>query len=154
MFGKNLDLWQMESPCHHQMSVNNSDQPPSQKRRHLDEFDDEMNQQPQIGELQAYQPDVVKGCSCVLQLWKEHTTGYPSMSCIVRNVLWVMPTSAANERNFSLAGHVVSARKSTLKSSSVNNVLFMNSAIHHNKQSLQDNTRFYYKDVNKLQWKS
>ena len=37
---------QMESLplSHHQMSVNNSDQLPPQKQRHLDEFDDEMNQ--------------------------------------------------------------------------------------------------------------
>ena len=39
---------QMESLLlsHHQMSVNNSDQPPPRKWRHLDEFDDEMDQQP------------------------------------------------------------------------------------------------------------
>ena len=38
-------------------------------------------------------------------------------------------TSAASERNFSLAGHVVCARKSPLKSSSVNNLLLLNSAL-------------------------
>ena len=56
---------QMESLAlsHHQMSVNDTDQPPPQKRRHLDEFDNEVNQQPNNGELQAYQQDVVKNCS-------------------------------------------------------------------------------------------
>ena len=60
---------QMESLLlsHHQMSVNNNDQPPAQKRGHLDQFDDEMNQQSKHGKLQAYQQDVVKDCSCVLQ---------------------------------------------------------------------------------------
>ena len=42
-------------------------------------------------------------------------------------------SNTASERNFSLAGHVVSARRSTLISPSVNNILFMNSAIHHTK---------------------
>ena len=41
-------------------------------------------------------------------------------------------SSAVSEQNFSLDDHVVSAR-STLISSTVNNILFMNSAIHHTK---------------------
>jgi len=115
------------------MSVNNGEPPSPQKLLCLDEFADEMNQQPQNEQLQAYQQDIVKDCSCVLEWWKEHTTEYPSLSCIARNVLCVMPTSPASEQNFSLADHIESASRSTLKSSSVNNVLFMNSAIHHTK---------------------
>ena len=42
-------------------------------------------------------------------------------------------SSVASERNFSLTDHVVHARRSTFKSPKINNILFMNSSIHHTK---------------------
>ena len=38
-------------------------------------------------------------------------------------------TSAASERNFSLAGYVVSARRSSIKGANVNNILLIHSSL-------------------------
>jgi len=43
---------------------------------------------------------------------------------------YVSCQSAASERNFSLAGHVVNSRRTRLNGSSVNDILFVNSALH------------------------
>jgi len=44
-------------------------------------------------------------------------------------MFWVMVTSAANERVFSMARRVVNSRKENLKSSSANDMFFLNSAL-------------------------
>jgi len=41
----------------------------------------------------------------------------------------MMPTNAANERVFIIGGHVVNSRKANLKSSLVNDIHFVNSAL-------------------------
>ena len=64
----------------------------------------------------------------VLGFWQGNGSNFPALAAMARKVFAVMSTSSASERNFSLAGHVVSARRSSLKSSSVNNILFLNSA--------------------------
>ena len=120
-------------PLHrHQVPVTDTSRPPPMKRPHLDEFDDK--EQPQEnGELQAYQQHVVKDCKDILQWWSEHHKEYPALSTVARNILCVMATSAASERNFSLAGHVVSERRATLRSSSVNDILFVNGSLRSKK---------------------
>ena len=57
----------------------------------------------------------LSGCVDLMSWWNENTNLYPRLSVVARNVLCVMATSAASERNFSLAGHVVSARRFTFK---------------------------------------
>jgi len=46
-----------------------------------------------------------------------------------------MATSAASERVFGMAGHVVNGRRAKLKCSSMNGILFINSAINAKKRS-------------------
>ena len=106
-------------------------QPPSAKRRHLlDEFDDLPPQAEDIGEVEKYQQLIVTDTvSDLLLWWKDHSQQYPALAVMARRLLCVMATSAPSERVFSLAGHVVSARRSSLKPSSVNDVLFMNSRL-------------------------
>ena len=79
--------------------------------------------------LRATEQSSLSGCVDLMSWWNENTNLYPGLSVVARNVLCVMATSAASERNFSLAGHVVSARRSRLNSSSVNNILLMNNAM-------------------------
>ena len=111
------------------------DSAPATKRSRLtaiDEFDDDdQSQQDDMSEIQRYKTSAVNlsGCVDLMSWWNENTTLYPGLSVVARNVLCVMATSAASERNFSLAGHVVSARRSRLNSSSVNNILLMNNAM-------------------------
>ncbi len=65
----------------------------------------------------------------ILSWWHKHANDYPGLSIVAKNILCVMATSAASEINFSLAGHVVSARRSRLNGSSVDNILLVNSAM-------------------------
>ena len=51
-----------------------------------------------------------------------------ALSDLARNALCVMATSAASERVFSMARYVVNSRRANVKSSSVNDILFFNSA--------------------------
>ena len=60
-----------------------------------------------------------------------------SLSDLKRNTLCVMVSNAASERVFSMAGHVVNSRIANLKSSSVNDVLFFNSAVKATNEALK-----------------
>ena len=105
---------------------------PSTKRRHtteIDEFDDDdHDDQPDSDEISSYQRSNA-GQHSILQWWKLHEADFPGLAIIARRTLGIMPTSAASERNFSLAGHVVDERRSSLRSDSVNNILLLNSAL-------------------------
>lgn len=112
--------------------TNNSNTPPTKRRRlAIDEFDDDVGQPGDDNELTRYQALAIQPDSCqhVLTWWKQHAAEFPSLSTIARGVLCVMPTSAPSERNFSLAGHVVNKRRSCLASSSVNDILLVNSSM-------------------------
>ena len=104
--------------------------PPAKKARYDDTFDDIVEEEDQISEVQAYQMQKVAPSEDkdVLGFWQGNESNFPALAAMARKVFAVMSTSSASERNFSLAGHVVSARRSSLKSSSVNNILFLNSA--------------------------
>ena len=105
--------------------------PPAKRRRcDIDEFDDLPVQEEQLSELEAYKKHVIKDSDdiTILQWWMLHQTEYPALSVIARRVFCVMATSAPSERNFSLAGIVVSERRSALNPSSVNDILVVNSA--------------------------
>ena len=95
----------------------------------IEEFHDDDSQQDDMSEIERYNTSAVNlsGCVDLMSWWNENTNLYPGLSVVARNVLCA--TSAASERNFSLAGHVVSARRSRLNSSSVNNILLMNNAM-------------------------
>ena len=123
---ENIDLLSSNS---HQ--VHESSSPPPKKARYEDEFDDDVDCEEQISEVQAYQKLKVTPTDDknVLSFWQANETNFPALSALARKIFPVMATSSASERNFSHAGHVVSARRSCLKSSSVNDVLFLNSAL-------------------------
>ena len=117
--------------------VNESSSPPSKKSRYEDEFDDIVEDEPHISEVQAYQKQQLNLSNedTVLSYWQANEKIFPALSALARKVFSVMATSSASERNFSHAGVVVSARRSCLKSSSVNDVLFLNSGIRAKKNS-------------------
>lgn len=113
---------------------NDSPKTPPTKRQRLEEiseFDDDLDNSSVDCELTRYSAAKVlpHNCTNILYWWKENSSIYPGLAAIAKNVLSVMSTSAASERNFSLAGHVVSAKRANLKGSSVNNILFLNSAL-------------------------
>ena len=82
---------------------------PVAKRVKLDvvcEFDDDDQDALEESEVKQYMSASVP--AHILKWWKDNSSIYPSLSRVARNILCVMATSAASERNFSLAGHVVS----------------------------------------------
>ena len=105
--------------------------PPAKRRRHnISAFDDEPAQPVETSEMDQYQNYQATDTGLpILQWWRAHAKQFPALSTVARNILCIMATSAASERNFSLAGHVVSARRSCLNPANVNDILFMNSAL-------------------------
>ena len=91
-----------------------TDSQPRSKRSRLDsvnDFDDDL----------AEHSHMVAGA-----FWQASTT-----ALLAKNILCVMATSAASERNFSVAGNVVTERRTNLKSSQINDILLINSALKH-----------------------
>ena len=109
-----------------------TDEPPTKRRRttELDEFDDDEDEtEPDSDEVRMYQKSSASGSDSVLDWWRRHESEYPGLSLVAKDVLCVMATSAASERNFSLAGHVVNDPRASLRSDSVNSILLVNSSL-------------------------
>jgi len=95
-------------------------------------------------EIQCYWELVAQGCRDILPWWRDHRLEFPDLSDLARNAFWVMATSAANERVFSIDGHVVNSRRANLKSSSVNDILFFSSALRKKRWRLTQVSHFYF----------
>ena len=60
-----------------------------------------------------------------LQWWSIHASGYPSLSKLAHKYLCVCGTSSASERLFSVAGNIVTAKRSLLKPHKVDMLVFL-----------------------------
>lgn len=65
----------------------------------------------------------------ILEFWKKNANNLPILSRLARKILSITPTSAPSERVFSLAGHIVSSRRTLLKAGSVNDMLLLHSQL-------------------------
>ena len=85
----------------------------------------------QLSEVESYQKQEIPSSEkcTLLEYWNANESTFPGLSILARRIFSVMATSSASERNFSLAGATVSARRSCLSSTSVNSILFLNSAL-------------------------
>jgi hypothetical protein len=72
-----------------------------------------------------------------LQFWKHNYSSYPRLARIAKRVFAVPATSAAVEREFSLAGNIVTKKRSRLSPGTVNDIIFLNSFERYNKQNIQ-----------------
>lgn len=63
---------------------------------------------------------------CPFKWWKEKEAKYPNISRMAKQFLCIPATSAESERSFSTAGNVVTAKRSSLKPSNVNTLVFLN----------------------------
>ncbi|KAK3928927.1 E3 SUMO-protein ligase ZBED1 [Frankliniella fusca] len=61
----------------------------------------------------------------LLQWWKEHEKDFPILSHVVRMILATPASSAASERHFSTAGHLITDRRTRLAPDTVNAILFL-----------------------------
>ena len=107
--------------------------------RYEDEFDDIVEVEPRSSQIQAYQQQQLNlsDNDTVLSYWQANEKIFPALSTLAQKVFSVQATSSASERVFSHAGVVVSARRSCLKSSSVNDILFLNSSTRAQKSASQ-----------------
>ena len=60
-----------------------------------------------------------------LQWWSTHVSEYPSLSKLARKYLCVCGTSSPSERLFSVAGNIVTAKRSLLKPHKVDMLMFL-----------------------------
>ena len=63
----------------------------------------------------------------ILQWWKIHCYDFPTLAKLARHVLAIPASSAPSERAFSICGRILEERRSMLKPTAVNNLLFLHS---------------------------
>ena len=98
----------------------------------FDELDDELQSMkpPATDELKRYlalQIDKSRLSSNPLDYWRAHQSSFLQLSKLARRVNSIPATTAAVERQFSAAGLVINERRTSLKPSQVDNILFVRS---------------------------
>ena len=68
-----------------------------------------------------------------LDFWRKNHSLYPRLATIAKRVFAVPATSAAVEREFSLAGNIITKKRSRLSPETVNDIIFLNSFEKYNK---------------------
>ena len=71
---------------------------------------------------------MVQAYSDNVQWWRDHKLKFPPPLDLARNTLRVMAISVDSERVRGMAENIVNSRRSNVKSSSVNRILFFSSA--------------------------
>lgn len=112
-----------EEQCHH---------PPPEKRVRvsadtLSDVEDSSDEAPQYqDEVAAYIDHKTPKDDHfdILSWWQDHAHLFPNIAQIARSILAIPASSAASERDFSCAGYVIQERRSQLKPSTVDDVLF------------------------------
>lgn len=104
---------------------------PAKRMRMTDEFNDELGETTptNTNEVAEYQAMKVTSCPDILEWWKLQSTTFPGLSVLAKRYLSIMASSAASERNFSVAGLVVNEKRSCLSTDNVNDILLINSSM-------------------------
>ena len=113
-------------------------QPPAPKRvrraakgpAHFDEYDDDYVDDSEATErtrYDEYRLSPITASMDVLSFWNYVRQELPNLAKIARDILAVQVTSAASERVFSVAGHIITKRRSQLSSQSVDDLILLHS---------------------------
>jgi len=62
-------------------------------------------------DIQFYIELVVRGCSNILQCWRDHRLEFPGLSDLAGNTFCMMASSVASEGVFRMDGHAVKSRR-------------------------------------------
>ena len=100
--------------------------PPSKKLKHDDFLADllETCQHADVDEVDSYLACVQKSDDLLLY-WQSKETTWPKLSASAKLILAVPATSTSSERSFSTAGRTLEKRRSQLKPSSVDGLMFL-----------------------------
>lgn len=105
-------------------------EPPSKKPR-FDDFEELCDTVDGLtsdrNELSEYVNLKVAKETDICCFWRENKFVFPKLYQIACRVLCVPASSSASERVFSLAGRILEKRRTSLSSSNVNSLLFLNS---------------------------
>jgi len=73
-----------------------------------------------VDELEHFlQRPLIDRSEDILQWWKRNSCQYPNLSCMARIYLAIPATSTASERVFSIAGNLISEKRTRLSSDSI-----------------------------------
>lgn len=72
-----------------------------------------------------------------LHFWRQNFSLYPHLASIAKRIFAVPATSAAVEREFSLAGNIITKKRTRLSPETVNDIIFLNSFERYNKSHNQ-----------------
>ncbi|CAF1402114.1 unnamed protein product [Adineta steineri] len=73
-----------------------------------------------------------------LQFWKYNHTLYPRLAKIAKHVFAVPASSGGVERHFSLAGNIITKKRSRLSSDPVNDIIFQHSFNKYNQKNIEN----------------
>jgi len=102
---------------------------PAPKKAAVD-FDDEWENVPVADatdevEMYSTQNHTMQDDRDVLGWWSDHQLNYPKLSVLARGILAIPASSSSSERNFSAAGRTIEQRRTALKPSTVDAILFL-----------------------------
>ena len=80
-------------------------------------------------EIQIYLSESV--IANIWHWWKSNSSRFPTLSCVAQNVLGISATKVTSERLFSLSGNIVTATRSNLLSTHVEELYFLNTNLNY-----------------------
>ncbi|KAJ7983462.1 hypothetical protein DPEC_G00378150 [Dallia pectoralis] len=102
-------------------------EPPKKKTALLLMGSDSVEETPEDNTVERYKVEPSASLDqCPLKWWSEHTAVYGKMANIARKYLGTPATTVPCERLFSLAGHIVQKRRSSLSPENVNKLVCLN----------------------------
>uniref|UniRef100_A0AAV2LFV6 HAT C-terminal dimerisation domain-containing protein n=1 Tax=Knipowitschia caucasica TaxID=637954 RepID=A0AAV2LFV6_KNICA len=117
-------------------SSNSSQQAPAPKRSRLSDFaewendDDSVTSDQDEVSLYITQKHAMADDRDLLGWWKINSNVYPKLSKLAKSVLCIhAKSSSSSERVFSAAGRTISERRTALKPSTVDAILFLHDAM-------------------------
>lgn len=93
----------------------------------MDSSSDEEEEKDEVTAYTNMKSNRVENESELLKWWRQHQNTFPKLARVATFVHSIPASSAPSERAFSMAGHVLQKRRSSLKSSALDDVLFLNS---------------------------
>ncbi|CAL9699746.1 unnamed protein product [Knipowitschia caucasica] len=116
-------------------SSSSSQQAPAPKRSRVSDFaewendDDSVTSEQDEVSLYITQKHAMADDRDLLGWWKINSNVYPKLSKLAKSVLCIPASSSSSERVFSAAGRTISERRTALKPSTVDAILFLHDAM-------------------------